>query len=366
MGWLSRSKKPQDAPLTAGGADDSPGGAPVPAAPVEPQQQPGEPASTTPMGKYGPQVSITHFDTAPDELTWQLPINGELYRVIPGPDRPDYSVMLLERPLHVYPGKDLDLARVDQDLVTQDRRGRTMVRAHAVVVCARFAGQQLGPGMSDLPVNIATVTANSVLKDAQLDFAKISYAAVGFLSEGHRENPPQPHATGSPESAESAESGESGESADQSPEQPSESVAGPVADTVADTLADTVAAAPEPTASGPEPTASGPASEATPPVLVVSTVCNDVAATLRQGIIDQRGTAVTSVHARLTLDAQHRVSGLSGNADGGPPVPTPETFEKMNASLAKLAQLPPGNDIVGITVRIDGADVSHQVDYAVT
>ena len=31
---------------------------------------------TSPMGRYGPQVSITRFDSAPRELEWQLPLDG--------------------------------------------------------------------------------------------------------------------------------------------------------------------------------------------------------------------------------------------------------------------------------------------------
>ena len=54
----------------------------------------------SPMGRYGPQVAVTRFDTAPRELEWQLPLEGELYRLMPGPDRPDYSLLVLERPLH--------------------------------------------------------------------------------------------------------------------------------------------------------------------------------------------------------------------------------------------------------------------------
>ena len=152
------------------------------------QQEPAAAASQaapSPMGRYGPQVSITRFDTAPRELEWQLPLDGELYRLIPGPDRPDYSLLVLERPLHFYPAPGFDLGRVDDEQKVDDRKGRPMVRVHALLVCARFVGQQLHPGMRDLAVNIAYVIDNSLARDAVVDFSKIEVAAVGFLSEGH-------------------------------------------------------------------------------------------------------------------------------------------------------------------------------------
>ena len=65
--------------------------------------------ASSPTGRYGPLVCVTRFDTAPPELEWQLPLNGELYRLMPGSDRPDYSLLVLERPLHFYPRDGFDL-----------------------------------------------------------------------------------------------------------------------------------------------------------------------------------------------------------------------------------------------------------------
>jgi hypothetical protein len=132
------------------------------------------------MGRYGPLVTVTRFDTAPPELEWQLPLNGELYRLIPGADRPDYSLLVLDRPLHFYPRDGFDLSRVEADQHVQDRKGRTMVRVHALLLCARFVGQQLHPGMTDLSVNLAYVIDNSLARDAEVDFGKIEFAGIGF------------------------------------------------------------------------------------------------------------------------------------------------------------------------------------------
>jgi hypothetical protein len=223
----------------------------------------------SPMGRYGPQVSITRFDTAPRELEWQLPLDGELYRLIPGPDRPDYSLLVLERPLHFYPAPDFDQDRVEADQRVEDRKGRPMVRVHALLVCARFVGQQLGPGMRDLAVNIAYVIDNSLARDAVVDFSKIEVAAVGFLSEGHTAAP-------APLDASDAR----GETTDD--------------------------------------------------------VVSEAARVLRDGVAAHRGRPVDRLTATLVVGPDLRLAGLSGNADGEAPVPTPETFEQLNAVLARL------------------------------
>ena len=240
----------------------------------------GPQAVASPMGRYGPQVSITRFDTAPRELEWQLPLDGELYRLVPGPDRPDYSLLVLERPLHFYPAPGFDQDRVEPDQRVEDRKGRPMVRVHALLVCARFVGQQLGPGMRDLAVNIAYVIDNSLARDAVVDFAKIEVAAVGFLSEGHHAAP----GTDIPQGA-----------------------AEPDAVTEADAHAGTT-----------------------------DDVVADAARVLRDGVAAHRGRPVERLTATLVVGPDFRLAGLSGNADGEAPVPTPETFEKLNAVLARL------------------------------
>ncbi len=233
----------------------------------------------SPMGRYGPQVAVTRFDTAPRELEWQLPLEGELYRLMPGPDRPDYSLLVLERPLHFYPAPGFDVGRVEAEQRVEDRKGRPMVRVHALLVCARFVGQQLHPGMRDLPVNIAYVIDNSLARDEVVDFAKIEVAAVGFLDEGHSGQPASDgsHAVG---------------------------------------------------------TAVAPANGA------VDDVVADAARLLRDGVATHRGRPVDRLTVTFVVGGDHRLAGLSGNADGEAPVPTPETFEQLGVVLARLGQLP--------------------------
>ncbi|EWT03007.1 hypothetical protein N865_03585 [Intrasporangium oryzae NRRL B-24470] len=293
------------------------------------------PPAASPMGEYGPLVTVTRFELAPEELEWQLPVTGELYRVLPGSDRPDYSLMVLERPLHFYPAAGFDIGRAAPEQRVEDRKGRPMVRVNALLLCARYVGQQLHAGMEDLAVNIAYVVDTSLARDAVVDFAKIEYAATGFLSEGH---------VGRPTPA----------------------AAGETTEGTTEEAVPVEVGQPEPAALGEplvEPPADGVVPEGLPPMVVVDEVVPEVARLLKEGIEQQRGSRVERLTAVLTLDAQHRVSGLSGNADGQSPVPTPETFERLNEALAPLADLPHRDPIARLTIRLDGERLTSDVDY---
>ena len=397
---MSRNKKPssgdsQSAAPPVGAPDVSAAGGPgaesvtssAPSGASGVAGDPSEGGDLPEMGRFGPKVAITGLDVAPPELEWQLPLNGELYKLLPGPDRPDYSVMVLERPLHFYPAESFDLGRLEDDQRTEDRRGRPMVRVHALLLCARFVGQQLHPGMSDLPVNLAYVIDNSLARDDLVDFAKIEYAAVGLVSEGHRDpappasdpdHDPGPPADGadSVEPVVSSGSTDSMDSADADAGDAETGAGG--ADVV-----EVTAVEPEPVTVAPAPDAAGaddgarssvdPADEGIepgelaedgpPPMIVMSQVTQEAARTLRDGIAQQRGTHVENITATLTLDEQHRVTGLSGNADGQPPVPTPETFERLNAVLAELNRLPANHAVKGLTLRVEGNALNSDVDY---
>jgi len=258
------------------------------------------------VGKYGPLVHIARFDLAADELTWQLPVNGELYRLLPGPDRPDYSLMVLRRPLHFYPAEGFDMERVDPDQRIPDRKGRPMVRVHALVVCARFVGQQLQLGMAELPVHVAHVIDNSLARDERIDFTKIEFAGAGYLSEGHAERPPsasqRPRSEGSPEAAAEATRRE-------------------------------------------------------PDTGLGDDVAREAATVLRRGIEERRGSPVDQLSATFSLGEGHRVTGLAGNADGQPPEPTAETFDRLNRVFARLGEHPATADVRAVRIRVaEGSD----------
>ena len=300
MAWLSRAKKSD-----VDGSTGQMGAVPAPSATAGVEA----PAGTAPgpVGRYGPLVAITSFDQAPVELGWQTPVNGELYRLVPGPDRPDYSIMVLERSIHFYPSEQFDLGRVPAERRVADRKGRPMVRVDALVVCSRFVGQQLHPGMQDLPVNIAYVIDDAVLTDPSLDFGKIEYAAIGLLTEGRSGD--------APEAAASAEA---------------------------------KATAPVPATGAPSADGEGAFGEA--------------ARILREGVEAQRGGPVQHLTATLTLDDACHVVGLTGVADGTPPVPTRETFDRLNAALSSMRSSA-GGPLEALVVTVTGDDVSWEARH---
>jgi hypothetical protein len=222
---------------------------------------------------------------------------------MPGSDRPDYSLLVLERPVHFYPAEGFDLGRVEPEQRVQDRRGRRMVRVHAMLLCARFVGQQLHSGMRDLAVNLAYVIDNSLARDAVVDFAKIEFAAVGFLSEGHSPRPSEGSASGS----------------------------------------------------APEVVDPDDASAR------VGELLDGVARTLHAGVVAFRGRDVERLAATITVGPDHRLTGLSGNADGQAPVPTPETFDRLNAALAGLARLGAAGRVASVTLHVEDGRPRHEV-----
>lgn len=117
------------------------------------------------------QLTITSVDYAPADLYDQVPLVVDLMREIPGDDRPDYWVGALRTPIRW--------------LV--ENRVREVTH---LVVSARWVGTSFATGVENLPVGIAYVTDLSVLDDAQLDFAKCAYVAIGIATEtGHGSKP---------------------------------------------------------------------------------------------------------------------------------------------------------------------------------
>jgi hypothetical protein len=204
--------------------------------------------------------------------------------------------------VHFYPPERFDVGRVPDDRRVPDGKGRPMVRVDALVVCSRFVGQQLHPGMKDLPVNVAYVIDESALTDPSLDFGKIEYAAIGSLTEGRMERGPDPESARDPEPA------------------PAREAAVPDEDDDERTLA-------------------------------------EAARVLREGVEGQRGAPVEHLTATLTFDDAGQVVGLTGVADGTPPVPTRETFERLNSVLAGLRRQA-GPRLEALEVRVAGDEVT--------
>jgi hypothetical protein len=105
---------------------------------------------------------LTDVDNAPDDLPSQTPAEGILLRPLPGPDRPDYWLARLDRPLR---WMDAGTERAIDHLV----------------LAARYQGQSIGTGFESLTVGIAYVVDPSLLSDAALTFAKARYVAIGTI-----------------------------------------------------------------------------------------------------------------------------------------------------------------------------------------
>jgi hypothetical protein len=109
------------------------------------------------------QLTIESID-GPKELAAAAPLNVELVRQIPGPDRPDYWIAALKTPVRVI------LNNHDRDITH-------------LTLAARWEGTTIAPGAKHLPVGIAYVLDSSVLSDARLDFAKCLYVAIALASD---------------------------------------------------------------------------------------------------------------------------------------------------------------------------------------
>jgi hypothetical protein len=107
------------------------------------------------------RIRFDNVDYAPEELYEQVPFEAEFIRMVPGPDRPDYWLASLIKPLR------------------WNREGQETEVTH-LVLAARFMGMSLEPGLKSAGVNIVYVVDPSVLNDTVLDFNKGVYVAIGI------------------------------------------------------------------------------------------------------------------------------------------------------------------------------------------
>jgi hypothetical protein len=110
------------------------------------------------------RIKIRTVDHAPDELYEQTPFEAVLIRELPGPDRPDYWLAALPKPLRWL-------------------RGGVETTVKHVVLAARWQGTRIGKGMWCLPVKIIYVVDDSTLDDAVLDYGKCEYVAIGAADD---------------------------------------------------------------------------------------------------------------------------------------------------------------------------------------
>lgn len=94
-------------------------------------------------------------------LQRQLPVTAKLARRMAGPDRDDYLVGLLERPISYQPAPEFDWTRATPEYIGTDDAGR-FLRVYAGVICALFTGTQVHAGMKVFPVRVALVIDNTL------------------------------------------------------------------------------------------------------------------------------------------------------------------------------------------------------------
>ena len=134
------------------------------------------------------RFSIDNIDLGPDDLPAQLPKAGRLLAVRPGPDRPDYCVGVLDEAIWYRTTVDalrdggVDLAAADPDMIRVGEDGSVLLQVFGVIFAARIAGEAPHPGMRNFPVALAYVFDNTLLRDERIDFAKVIYAAVAFVT----------------------------------------------------------------------------------------------------------------------------------------------------------------------------------------
>ena len=135
------------------------------------------------------RFSIDAIDVGPDDLPGQLPALGQLRRVIPGPDRPDYVIAQLDTPLRHHTTLDklrhagVDVAGVDAGIVHVEQDGAATITADVIVMAARLVGQQVHQGMQRFPVNLALALNGSVRSGEQLEFKNCLPIAVAMISD---------------------------------------------------------------------------------------------------------------------------------------------------------------------------------------
>ena len=135
------------------------------------------------------RLRIDRIDVGPGDLPPQLPAEGRLLRQIAGPDRPDYFFAVLDEAITYRTtltamqelGVNPDAA--DPQLIRIGDDGTVDLRIFAVSFAARNAGEMPHVGMKDFPVSLAYVIDNTAIRDETLDFSKLVYAAVAFISD---------------------------------------------------------------------------------------------------------------------------------------------------------------------------------------
>ncbi len=110
------------------------------------------------------RVRISSIDYAPEDLYSQTPFEADIIRCISGPDRPDYWLAELTKPLR------------------WAQNGNEKTVSH-LVLAMRHVGEQMTRGIKERAIGIAYVTDQSLLEDNKLTFDKCNYVAIGIVDD---------------------------------------------------------------------------------------------------------------------------------------------------------------------------------------
>src|SRR3981081_4348387 len=95
------------------------------------------------------RAEILSVDYAPDDLYGQVPFGAEVIRELPGPDRPDYWLAKLDRPISF----------------AKDGREREV---RWIVLSARYVGKVIRPNVGRVTIGLAYV-----MDEAQADLPSL-------------------------------------------------------------------------------------------------------------------------------------------------------------------------------------------------
>lgn len=139
------------------------------------------------------EVTIVKVETGPADLAVQLPLVARVLRTVPGPDRADYSLAALRRPLRlrstveVLTSAGVDLAGVDPRTTTVHDDGSVVSQVYGLVLAPRAAGVVLAHAwgtVTSVEVATALVLDPSQMADRSLRLEKVFYAAVTSVTVG--------------------------------------------------------------------------------------------------------------------------------------------------------------------------------------
>lgn len=104
------------------------------------------------------KLKIVSIDYAPDDLYRQIPCSATLIKKMKGPDRPDYW-----------------LAKVDKPIIWEKNKTKDV---NYIILASFFVGTSIKVGFGKISMRLAYVIDESILKDIDLIFEKAEYVAI--------------------------------------------------------------------------------------------------------------------------------------------------------------------------------------------